>query len=124
MAGGLIGSLRVALGLDSAQFTTGLAKARGELGSFSSAAKIGFAAVGAAAQIKRDQTYRPWHEDRQPAEAARHQQPGLATRHPIGENPQEDDGMQAKGQPPDQGVGHQGLAGVTQAHPRHHRQGH
>jgi len=49
MAGGLIGSLRVALGLDSAQFTTGLAKARGELGSFSSAAKIGFAAVGAAA---------------------------------------------------------------------------
>lgn len=50
MAGGsLIGSLRVALGLDSAQFTTGLAKARGEVSGFSNAAKIGFAAVGAAA---------------------------------------------------------------------------
>jgi len=50
MAGGsLIGSLRVALGLDSAQFTTGLAKAKGEIGGFSNAAKIGFAAVGAAA---------------------------------------------------------------------------
>lgn len=50
MAGGsLIGSLRVALGLDSAQFTAGLAKARGEIGGFSNSAKIGFAAVGAAA---------------------------------------------------------------------------
>lgn len=34
MAGGLIGSLRVALGLDSAQFTTGIKKAQGDLKIF------------------------------------------------------------------------------------------
>ena len=50
MAGNsVIGALRVQLGLDSAQFTRGLANAKGELHGFANVAKIGFAAVGTAA---------------------------------------------------------------------------
>jgi hypothetical protein len=44
-----IGALHVMLGLDSAEFSTGLAKASSGLSKFSKAAKIGFAVVAAAA---------------------------------------------------------------------------
>lgn len=44
-----IGSLHVLLGLDSAEFTAGMAKANSGLAKFSKAAKIGFAAVAVAA---------------------------------------------------------------------------
>jgi hypothetical protein len=44
-----IGALHVMLGLDSAEFSTGLAKANSGLSKFSKAAKVGFAVVAAAA---------------------------------------------------------------------------
>lgn len=44
-----IGSIHVSLGLDSAAFQAGLAKAQSGLGKFAKAAKIGFAAVAVAA---------------------------------------------------------------------------
>lgn len=44
-----VGALHVMLGLDSAQFTAGLAKANGGLAKFAKAAKVGFAVAGAAA---------------------------------------------------------------------------
>lgn len=44
-----IGALHVMLGLDSAQFTAGLAKARSGLGSFGKTAAVGLAAVATAA---------------------------------------------------------------------------
>lgn len=49
MAGAQIGALRVALGLDSAQFSAGLKSANTGLSKFAKSAAIGFAAVAAAA---------------------------------------------------------------------------
>jgi len=48
MANSVIGALRVNLGLDSAQFTSGLKKGQSSLDKFASVAKAGFLAVGAA----------------------------------------------------------------------------
>jgi hypothetical protein len=44
----LIGALRVSLGLDTAQFSSGLNNAKGSLASFGRVAAVGFAAVAAA----------------------------------------------------------------------------
>ena len=51
MAGGSaqIGALKVSLGIDSAQFTSGLASAQKGLGSFGKAAAVGLSAVAVAA---------------------------------------------------------------------------
>jgi hypothetical protein len=49
MTGSLIGSLRVSLGLDSAQFQSGVKKSQSDLASFGKKAGIAFAAVSAAA---------------------------------------------------------------------------
>jgi phage-related tail protein len=49
MAGGKIGGILISLGLDSAQFTTGLKKAESNLASFGKTAAIGLAAVATAA---------------------------------------------------------------------------
>ncbi len=48
MANSVIGALRVTLGIDSAQFTSGLKKGQTGLDKFASAAKAGFAAVAVA----------------------------------------------------------------------------
>lgn len=48
MASALIGALRVSLGLDSAQFSSGLNKSSGDLAKFGKVAIAGFAAVAAA----------------------------------------------------------------------------
>lgn len=48
MASALIGALRVNLGLDSAQFSSGLNKSRGDLSKFGKVAIAGFAAAAAA----------------------------------------------------------------------------
>lgn len=49
MASAVIGALRVNLGLDSAQFSSGLKKAESGLARFGKVASVGLAAVGAAA---------------------------------------------------------------------------
>lgn len=49
MASATIGALRVSLGLDSAQFSTGLRQSSNNLDRFSKTAKVAFAAVAAAA---------------------------------------------------------------------------
>lgn len=49
MAKSVIGALRVSLGIDSAQFSSGLKKSQSGMAKFAKAAAIGFAAVSAAA---------------------------------------------------------------------------
>lgn len=49
MTNSVIGALRVNLGLDSAEFQTGMRRAQGETDKFSNALKVGFAAAAAAA---------------------------------------------------------------------------